>query len=94
MVTEIMWHLQYLKNLKGSEYMYGEAKITLKNGKTYVFDANNEDAISDFLYGIVGDSAEEELSGVPTFIEASSWCPIASVGEVFERNDFTIEITE
>lgn len=74
--------------------MYGKAVITLRNGKSYTFKANDEDGISDFLYGIVGDSAEEELSGVPTFIEASSWCPEATIGDTFEREDFIIEIEE
>lgn len=74
--------------------MYGRALITLTNGTHYTFNANDEDAISDFLYGIVSNSNEEELSGVPTFIEASSWCPLASIGETFEREKFKIEITE
>ena len=74
--------------------MYGKAKITLKNGKVYIYDADNEDAISNFLYEIVGDSIEEEISGVPTFIEASSWCPFADIGDTFERNDFIIEIID
>ena len=74
--------------------MYGKAVITLRNGKSYIFKANDEDGISDFLYGIVGDNAEEELSGVPTFIEASSWCPQAAIGDTFEREDFIIEIEE
>lgn len=74
--------------------MYRIALITLTNGTQYTFKANDEDAISDFLYGIVGDSNEEELSGVPTFIEASSWCPLASIGDIFEREKFKIEIIE
>lgn len=74
--------------------MYGKAIITLKNGLQYVFNAGDEDAISDFLYGIVGESIEEELSGVPTFIEASSWCPMASIGDTFERELFTIKIVD
>ncbi len=74
--------------------MYGHAVITLKDGTEYVFRANEEDKISDFLYGIVGDSTEEEISGIPTYIEASSWCPLANLGDTFEREEFTIEITE
>ena len=72
--------------------MYGKAVITLKDGTVYTFKANDEDAISDFLYGIVGDSTEEELSGVPTFIEASSWCPEARVGEVWGTTTESIGI--
>lgn len=74
--------------------MYGKAVITLENGVSHIFNANDEDRISDFLCGIMGDDATEELSGVPTFIEASSWCPLASIGDTFERSKFTIEITE
>lgn len=74
--------------------MYGKAVITLRNGTSYTFKANDEGGISDFLYGIVGDSTEEELSGVPTFIEASSWCTLAAIGDTFEREDFIIEIEE
>ena len=74
--------------------MYGKAVILLRNGKSYIFEANDEDGISEFLYDIVGDNAEEEVSGVPTFIEASSWCPHAAIGDMFEREKFVIEIEE
>lgn len=74
--------------------MYGRAIITLEDGTEHIFSANDEGAISDFLYGIVGDSTEEELSGVPTFIEASSWCPLACIGDIFDRSKFNIEIVE
>ena len=74
--------------------MYGKAVITLRNGSKRVFNAGDESSISDFLYGIVGESSKEELSGIPTFIEASSWCPMACIGDVFEREEFTIEICE
>ena len=68
--------------------MYGKARITLWNGKVSIFNADDEDAISDYLYEIVGESDEEELSGIPTFMEASSWCPFAGIGEVFEREKY------
>lgn len=74
--------------------MYGKAVITLKNGSVVTFDADDEDNISDFLYGIIEEKSDEEVSGVPTFIEASSWCPMAAIGDTFEREDFTIEITD
>lgn len=76
------------------EGLYGKAAITLKDGTKHIYKANDEDAISDFLYSIVGDSTREEISGIPTFIEASSWCPEARIGDTFEREEFTIEITE
>lgn len=74
--------------------MYGNAVITLKDGSEWTFKANDEDSISNFLYGIVGDSTEEEVSGIPTYIEASSWCPLANIGDMFERTEFVIEIME
>ena len=74
--------------------MYCKAKITLNNGVIRVFNANDEDRISDFLYGIIGEKSDEEVSGVPTFIEASSWCSMGAVGEVFEREDFIIELID
>lgn len=73
--------------------MYAKAKITLKDGTAVVFKANNESSIADFLYGIVGEKLEES-NEIPIFIEASSWCPMASIGDIFENENFTIEITE
>lgn len=74
--------------------MYGRAKIVLRDGTYKVFKANDEDRISDFLYRLIGDSCDEELSGVPTFMEASSWCPMASIGDTFERENFVIQIID
>ena len=73
--------------------MFGKAIIAFKNGTIRVFETNNEADIADYLYGIVGDEVEEN-NGVPTYIEASSWCPMASVGDVFENEKFTITITD
>ena len=73
--------------------MYGKAVITSKNGTIRVFEIINEADIADYLYGIVGDEVEES-NGVPTYIEASSWCPIASIGDVFESARFTIAIVD
>ena len=73
--------------------MYAKGVITFKNGTIRVFATNNEADIADYLYGIVGDEIEES-NGVPTYIEASSWCPMASIGDVFESKKFTIVITD
>ena len=73
--------------------MYGKAVIVLKNGTIRIFESINEADIADYLYGIVGDEVEES-NGVPTYIEASSWCPMASIGDVFENEKFTITITD
>lgn len=73
--------------------MYGKAVITSKNGTIRVFEIINEADIADYLYGIVGDEVEES-NGVPTYIEASSWCPMASIGDVFESEKFTIMIVD
>ena len=73
--------------------MYGKAVIAFKNGTIRIFEANNEADIADYLYSIVGDEIEES-NGVPTYIEASSWCPMASIGDVFESARFTITIAD
>ena len=73
--------------------MFGKAIIAFKNGTIRVFETINEADIADYLYSIVGDEIDES-NGVPTYIEASSWCPIASVGDVFENEKFTITITD
>ena len=73
--------------------MYGKVVITFKNGTTRIFESINEADIADYLYGIVGDEVEES-NGVPTYIEASSWCPMASIGDVFESARFTIAIVD
>lgn len=73
--------------------MYGKAVIVLKNGTIRIFESINEADIADYLYSIVGDEVEES-NGVPTYIEASSWCPMASIGDVFESEKFTITIVD
>lgn len=73
--------------------MYGKAIIAFKNGTVRVFETNNEADIADYLYSIVGDEIEKS-NGVPTYIEASSWCPMASIGDVFESARFTITISD
>ena len=73
--------------------MYGKAVVVLTNGTTRIFESINEADIADYLYGIVGDEVEES-NGVPTYIEASSWCPMASIGDVFESTRFTIAIVD
>lgn len=73
--------------------LYGKAVITFKNGMTRVFETTNEADIADYLYGIVRDEVDES-NGVPMYIEASSWCPMASIGDVFESEKFTITIAD
>lgn len=73
--------------------MYGKAVVVLTNGAIRIFESINEADIADYLYGIVGDEVEEN-NGVPTYIEASSWCPMASIGDVFESARFTMTIID
>lgn len=73
--------------------MYGKAVVVLTNGAIRIFESINEADIADYLYGIVGDEVEES-NGVPTYIEASSWCPMASIGDVFESAKFSIMIVD
>ena len=72
---------------------YGKAVVVLTNGTIRIFESINENDIADYLYSIVGDEVEES-NGVPTYIEASSWCPMASIGDVFESEKFTITIAD
>ena len=73
--------------------MCGKAVITFENGTIRVFETINEADIADYLYSIVGNEVEES-NGIPTYIEASSWCPMASIGDVFENEKFTITIAD
>lgn len=73
--------------------MYEKAVVVLTNGTIRIFESINENDIADYLYSIVGDEVEES-NGVPTYIEASSWCPMASIGDVFESEKFTITIAD
>lgn len=73
----------------GSEFV---AIIDFDNCE-YVFDTQDEDGISDFLYEKIGER-EHEISGIPVYIEASSWCPLADIGTTYEDDKFTIYIEE
>lgn len=73
--------------------MYGKAVITFKNDTIRIFETINEADIADYLHDIIGDEVDES-NGVPTYIEASSWCPMAFIGDVFESEKFTIVITD
>lgn len=77
----------------GAVKMYGKAVIAFKNSTIRVFETINEADIADYLYSIVGNEVEES-NGVPTYIEASSWCPMASIGDVFESARFTMTIID
>lgn len=73
-----------------------ETNISIETKRDYdlkSLESINEADIADYLYGIVGDEVEES-NGVPTYIEASSWCPMASIGDVFESAKFSITITD
>ena len=73
--------------------MYGKAVITFKNGTIRIFETINEADIADYLHYIIGDEVDES-NGVLIYIEASSWCPMASIGDAFESEKFTIVITD
>lgn len=59
----------------------------------YVFAAHDEEGIADFLCNAIGER-ECEVNGVPVFIEASSWCSLAGIGETYEDDEFDIYIDE
>lgn len=68
------------------------AVIEMGNNK-YVFNAQNGDEISDFLYGKIGEQLHD-ITKVPIFMEASSWCTFADIGEVYETENFRIFIED
>lgn len=52
----------------------------------FPFIAHSENEVSRSVRAIVGDKAAG--NGIPYYIEVSSWADIASVGEVYETDDF------
>ena len=68
------------------------AVISMANDE-YIFAASDEEGIADFLCDAIGER-ECEANGVPAFIEASSWCPLAGIGETYEDDEFSICIDE
>ena len=71
----------------GADYV---AIISIEDDE-YVFAASDEEGIADFLCDLIGER-ECESSGVPVYIEASGWCPLAGVGEIYEDEAFSILI--
>lgn len=63
------------------------------NDCEYVFDAQDEESIADFLAEKIGDRLHE-LNSCPMFMEASAWCTMAGVGETYEDEEFEIYIDE
>lgn len=61
--------------------------------RKYIFAAQDEKNIADILFEKLGEKNLED-NGNPSFMEASSWCTFASIGETFEGNNFTIQIKE
>lgn len=57
-----------------------------------MFNIDDRDGIGQYLLRISGGDVCE--NGVPLFMEAASWCELASVGERFECERFSIEIVE
>lgn len=79
--TKRDYDLKSLESINDMNKKIGEPEINLN------------EYIADWLYDIVGDEVEGS-NGVPTYIEASSWCPMASIGDVFESAKFSITITD
>lgn len=66
---------------------------TLSDNETHIFNAQDEDAIATFLYKKFPKTTCE-VSLVPLFMDASGWCPLASIGEVYECKDLVIRIED
>lgn len=58
----------------------------------YSFNVKDEDAIADFIQREFGDTVGD--NGVPLYMEASSWCSLACIGEVFSNDLFTIDLED
>lgn len=70
------------------------AEIRLTDDKwLYRYSAQDERAIADFLYQRIGERLCDS-NNIPLYIEASAWCTLASVGEMYEDESFVIEILE
>ncbi len=59
----------------------------------YIFNPQAEDEIADFLNEKIGGRCAYP-SDIPVFLEASSWCTLACIGEEYEDDEFTITIMD
>lgn len=68
-----------------------KARISFHSNASHVCSLD-EEYIQEYLCGAVGEKLAD--NGIPLFVEAAAWCMLASVGETYECDDFTIEIVE
>lgn len=70
-------------------------KISMKNmAHTEKSAIANEEYLQELISGLVGEDIIYDVTGVPLYIEAAAWCSLASVGEVFDCDYFSIEIKD
>ena len=58
----------------------------------HYFRASDETGIADLLCMKIGDVLS--YNNIPSYIEASSWCPMASAGEIYEDDAVSIQIVD
>ncbi len=61
-------------------------------GSLYLLDPQDEEFIAEFLGN--NEMDYEEDTGVPAYMEASSWCVNAPIGDIYESDRFMIVITD
>lgn len=58
----------------------------------FSYDPKDRGAITEHLCRLLEDELTDE--GIPVYIEASAWCELAAVGEVFEHGTVRITVVE
>ena len=66
-------------------------QIIFSSGKRFLVKLN-EERIYQIIYENIGNKIGRNRIMIAE--EVSSWASLASVGEIFEENDFTVEILE
>lgn len=61
----------------------------------YIFRANKdeESCIADIIESEIGSELCSSSTNIPEYIEASSWCSLACLGDTYEAEYFTITVT-
>ena len=67
--------------------------IEVKGKSALEFSYYDYDGILNYLYDNFGDDVLAS-NDIPLYIEASSWCELAVVDDIFETDEVTIEIKE
>ena len=66
--------------------------VTYDDNVMHTFRASNEKEIADFLAAKYGTLMAD--NGIPMYVEASSWCSVACIGDTFSNEWFEISIED